>query len=40
MTFLVRITRVRTLAVVPKPRVNITRYHGVFAPNSCPLAKG
>jgi hypothetical protein len=21
-------------ALVPKPRVNLTRYHGVFAPNS------
>ena len=22
------------MALVPKPRVNLTRYHGVFAPNS------
>ena len=22
------------IALVPKPRVNLTRYHGVFAPNS------
>ncbi len=35
MKSLVRITLVRMLAaVVPKPRVNLTRYHGVFAPNS------
>jgi hypothetical protein len=25
---------VRLAALVPKPRVNLTRYHGVFAPNS------
>ncbi len=24
----------RLAAVVPKPRVNLTRYHGVFAPNN------
>jgi hypothetical protein len=24
----------RLVALVPKPRVNLTRYHGVFAPNS------
>jgi hypothetical protein len=24
----------RLAAPVPKPRVNLTRYHGVFAPNS------
>jgi len=24
----------RLAALVPKPRVNLTRYHGVFAPNS------
>jgi hypothetical protein len=25
---------VRLAALVPRPRVNLTRYHGVFAPNS------
>jgi hypothetical protein len=25
---------VRLAALVPKPRVNLTRYHGVFAPNA------
>lgn len=25
---------VRLAALVPKPRVNLTRFHGVFAPNS------
>ena len=31
----------RLVALVPKPRVNLTRYHGVFAPNSqhCALAR-
>jgi len=24
----------RLAALVPRPRVNLTRYHGVFAPNS------
>ena len=24
----------RLIALVPKPRVNLTRYYGVFAPNS------
>jgi hypothetical protein len=24
----------RLAALIPKPRVNLTRYHGVFAPNS------
>jgi hypothetical protein len=24
----------RLVALVPQPRVNLTRYHGVFAPNS------
>ena len=24
----------RLTALVPKPRVNLTRYHGVFAPNN------
>jgi hypothetical protein len=24
----------RLVALVPKPRVNLTRFHGVFAPNS------
>jgi len=24
----------KLVALVPKPRVNLTRYHGVFAPNS------
>ena len=24
----------RLAALVPKPRINLTRYHGVFAPNS------
>jgi hypothetical protein len=25
---------IRLAALVPKPRVNLTRFHGVFAPNS------
>ena len=29
----------RLAALVPKPRVNLTRYHGVFAPNSSHRAK-
>ncbi len=28
----------RLAALVPKPRVNLTRFHGVFAPNSKPRA--
>ena len=28
----------RLAALVPKPRVNLTRFHGVFAPNSSHLA--
>lgn len=24
----------KLVALVPKPRVNLTRYHGIFAPNS------
>jgi hypothetical protein len=28
----------RLAALVPRPRVNLTRYHGVFAPNSAPRA--
>ena len=24
----------RLVALIPKPRVNLVRYHGVFAPNS------
>ena len=24
----------RLVALVPKPRVNLTRFHGIFAPNS------
>jgi hypothetical protein len=28
----------RPAALVPKPRVNLTRFHGVFAPNSKPRA--
>ncbi len=24
----------RLVSLIPKPRVNLTRYHGVFAPNS------
>ncbi len=28
----------RRAALVPKPRVNLTRYHGVFAPNSAQRA--
>ena len=24
----------RLVSLVPKPRVNLTRFHGVFAPNS------
>jgi hypothetical protein len=27
------------VALVPKPRVNLTRFHGVFAPNSRPRAR-
>ena len=27
-------TLARLVALVPKPRVNLTRFHGVFAPNS------
>ena len=27
----------RLVALVPKPRVNLTRFHGVFAPNSAHL---
>ena len=26
--------KARLVALIPKPRVNLTRYHGVFAPNS------
>jgi len=29
----------RLLALVPKPRVNLTRFHGVFAPNSAHRAR-
>ncbi len=29
----------RLAALVPKPRVNLTRYHGVFAPNSAHRAR-
>ena len=29
----------RLAALVPKPRVNLTRYHGVFAPNSSHRAR-
>jgi pyruvate/2-oxoglutarate dehydrogenase complex dihydrolipoamide acyltransferase (E2) component len=29
----------RLAALVPKPRVNLTRYHGVFAPNSAQRAR-
>ena len=29
----------RLAALVPKPRVNLTRYHGVFAPNSAHRAQ-
>jgi hypothetical protein len=29
-----RRTAAKLAALVPKPRVNLTRYHGVFAPNS------
>ena len=28
----------RLAALVPRPRVNLTRFHGVFAPNSQPRA--
>jgi hypothetical protein len=28
----------RLAALVPKPRINLTRYHGVFAPNSAQRA--
>jgi hypothetical protein len=27
----------KLVALVPKPRVNLTRYHGIFAPNSVHL---
>ena len=27
-------TLARLVSLVPKPRVNLTRFHGVFAPNS------
>jgi hypothetical protein len=30
----------RLAALVPRPRVNLTRYHGVFAPNSNHRAPG
>ncbi len=29
----------RLAALVPKPRVNLTRFHGVFAPNSAHRAR-
>jgi hypothetical protein len=29
----------RLAALVPKPRVNLTRFHGVFAPNSSPRSQ-
>jgi len=29
----------RLVALVPKPRVNLTRYHGIFAPNSSHRAR-
>ena len=29
----------RLVALVPKPRVNLTRFHGVFAPNSAQRAR-
>ena len=29
----------RLVALVPKPRVNLTRFHGVFAPNSAHRAQ-
>ncbi len=29
----------RRVALVPKPRVNLTRFHGVFAPNSAHRAR-
>ena len=29
----------RLVALVPKPRVNLTRFHGVFAPNSAHRAR-
>jgi hypothetical protein len=28
------LTIAKLAALVPKPRVNLTRFHGVFAPNS------
>jgi hypothetical protein len=28
----------RLAALVPKPRINLTRYHGVFAPNNAQRA--
>ena len=30
----------RLAALVPKPRVNLIRYHGVFAPNEPRTARG
>ena len=30
----------RLAALVPKPRANLTRYHGVFAPNEPRTARG
>jgi hypothetical protein len=29
----------RLVALVPKPRVNLTRFHGVFAPNGAHRAR-
>ena len=29
-----RVASEKLVALVPKPRVNLTRYHGIFAPNS------
>ena len=31
-------TMARLAALVPKPRINLTRYHGVFAPNNAQRA--
>jgi hypothetical protein len=30
----------RLAALVPRPRLNLTRYHGVFAPNSAQRCAG
>ena len=39
MSFSSRWTSSLLVALVPKPRVNLTRFHGVFAPNSAHRAQ-